>query len=174
MELGKLEVGQKFPAEYHKHDSLAIFLDGPAFNLIISAGGVTAMEAKVIRKGRLRVGAAAVQNIPVVVIDCPGYGTLDAMLNLLAEPQVVRDAFLAGEPAASLVTLCLVDNQTDIIKSIRVLNVEADLMQAIKAAAFAQVVSYGSFSEVYAVIKQIEAEHTTEQLIGLAKMQVFI
>ena len=173
MGLVNLTVGEKFPAPYHKNDSMAVALDGPTFNLILSMGGITGKEAQALRKGKLRIGAAAVHHIPFVVLACPGVGTFDASLNIVAESQEKRDAFLAGEPRANLVTLYLIDNQTDILRGMRALGCSVDFMQTIKEAAFSQVAAYPSGAEVLAKIQTITAEYSTDRLISLAQMQVF-
>ena len=74
MGLVQLAVGQKFPVEYHRHDGAALALAEASFNVIISLGRPTSGEIKAFRTGKISVGVAVVEHIPMVVVDCPGLG----------------------------------------------------------------------------------------------------
>jgi len=169
---GKFEVGEPFPVPYHKNDGMAVALDGPTFNLILSMGRITGKEAQAFRKDKLRIGAAVVQHIPFIVVACQGF-SFDAALNILVVSQETRDAFLAGEPEANLVTLYLVDNHTDILRGMRALGCSVEFMKTVREAALAQVAAYSSSADVLAKIGEVSAGYSTERLIGLAQMQVF-
>ena len=168
-----LMVGEKFPAQYHKYDSAGLALDGSTFNLILSVGTPSPKEVKAFGQGTLRVGAVAIQAVPLVLLDCPGLGTFDAALNILLESPEKREAFLAGEPEANLVQLFLVDNRTDLIRGMRAVGLTVEIMSLIKAAAFDQVAAYPSAAAVSAKIQEIMAGHSTDRLISLAKMMTF-
>ena len=170
---GEPSVGEKFPAAYNRRDGMTLALDrARAVNIFISMGEVTEKEARAFHEEGLRVGATALRHIPFMFLACPGLGAFEAPLNILAEPREKREAFLAGEAEAGLVTLYLIDNQTDILVGMRVLECPVDLMRTIKAAAFIQATAYSSADEVYGVIKAIVAEVWVEGLISPVQMQV--
>ena len=173
MELVKFAVGEKFPTPFRPYDGATLHLAGDTFGVVISMVDISSAEVKVFRKVKMRIGVAVIQGVPFVLLDFPGMATFDASLNLLLESQESRDAFLAGEPKANLVSLFLVDHRTGILKGMRSLGCPVEMMTEIKTAAFDQAAAFASGAKVEAKIQEVMSLYTTERLMAMAKMHVF-
>ena len=135
-----LTVGQAYPIA-PANEGFAARIEGASFNIVGFAGGVRAAEVRQFKSNPLRYGLyvhPGEPRVPFFMVDIAGSEwQFDVSINLKNEPRDRQQGFL--DDPGNLVVLTLCNYPDGIIRGIRALGVQPDIMREIKQICTEQV-----------------------------------
>jgi hypothetical protein len=168
--MAKITVGEKWPGAFPLGESMTPIIDGDSLSFLFWMGGLKESEEKAFL-GEMQYGLFRDKAIPYILFGMRGLGTFDCFINMLAEQKETVDTFLAGEPDANLWTLYLVDGRKGgIVRGIRVIGVEQNIMHDIKEECFRQAEVYGSSAALISTANGVLNAYTAQALMKRAIM----
>ncbi|WP_307212029.1 hypothetical protein [Paenibacillus tundrae] len=113
------------------------------------------------------------EDIPFIAVSYLGENwTYDVTLTVATrDMKDVASAFVNGE--SNVVTLCLIDAQTNAIRAIRTLGLPEDAMKTVRDAGRAQLDRYEDESEVLAVVNSVYERMSTADIIARGTVYEF-
>ncbi len=164
----KLEAGKPFPLRNPLGGSDGAFasITGQSFDLICWANGLSSLEVKTWRKGKLRYGVFVRDGIPFFILHFPVLDwSLDVSIDILIEKEKNRQylEFMAGEGNA--VTLYLVDGKTNILKGMRMIGLQPIVADAIKQACALQLEKYPNSAALNVSLQRLLSTYTTPDMM---------
>lgn len=166
-----LEVGQPYPFHNHATGTERVVLQRTeAFFDVLYYSQSAATDARPWGRLPLRVGVAEpVPGTPYVLFQFPDDWEFAVTLNLhkASTAAAARD-WLASR--GNLVTMCLLDAQTNVVRRLRVVSLPPAVAQQLRAAAARQLAGFADAGAADAVFKQQERTLSFARLLAGASM----
>ncbi len=171
----KYEVGAPFPKDNEAPgvERCASRLTSASFDVLYYINSATNREIRTFRDTLLRLHVWIYEDIPFIAVSYLGEDwTYDVTLTVATrDMKDVALTFISGE--GNVVTLCLIDAQTNVIRAVRTLGLPEDAMKAIKDAGQAQLERYEDESEVLAVVNAVYERMSTVDVIARGTVYEF-
>lgn len=170
METSILNVGQALGSPPPSEGYMPV-LNGASFDIFAFYSGLREKETKDWLKGKVRYGAFIEQSIPVFLLDLGKTWSLDVYFNMFHESEETRKPFFEGDPRSNRVALILASYPEPVIRAVRSIRVDPDLMIRIKEACFDQLSRYRSKDECFIEAEMILEQYDSKALRAKAAMQ---
>lgn len=163
-----LTVGQPIGFTPPKEGYMPV-INGSSFDILAFFSNLTDKEQKDWLKGKARYDVYIENSIPVFLLDLGKTWSLDVFFNILQENEDIRKNFFEGDPNHTQISLILVSYSDSIIRGIRTIAIDTDIMLKLKEACFGQLVQYPSKEACQKAAEVILDKYNADQLRKKAK-----
>jgi hypothetical protein len=143
-------------------------VNGSSFDIIAFFSNLKDREQRDWLKGKAGYGVYIENSIPVFLLDLGKSWSLDVYLNILQEKEDIRKAFFEGDPNKTQIMLTLVSYSDTIVRGIRTIVIDPNIMLKIKEACFDQLSNYASKDACQQAADKLMAHYTAKQLRTMA------
>lgn len=168
-----LKRGDTFPhaLPHPGQEGHLIFMNGPTFCLVSWLSQLSPDEISDWDSGDYLYGAFIEDDIPFLIVGFPATNLMaETSLNIVGEQERGNPLcdFMTGE--SDLLTLILVDAETNIVRGIRKLMMGPTTATALRNACIRQLDRYSTSQEVQAAIYQLMEMYDTNAMIQRTQM----
>ena len=131
--------------------------DSPMF-LFLILEGISPLEQKAVINGKFELGSTVIDGVPFLTLDYGNDFVFDFTIMTMKE---------LSDPNQNVINIILVEKKGFVVKGMRVLGVEPELIEVIQ-----QGVKENNKDEAY-VVNNIYAKYTSQDIHNCAKKQLF-
>jgi len=164
-----MTVGQPIGCTPPKEGYMPV-INGSSFDIIAFFSNLTDKEQRDWLQGKAGYGLYIENSIPLFLLDLGRAWSLDVYLNILQEDEDIRKNFFEGDPHHTQVILTLVSYSDAIVRGIRTIAIDPDIMIKLKEACFNQLTQYPSKEQCHRAAEELLARYDGNQLRSKAEM----
>lgn len=166
-----LEVGKPYPFHNNANgfENVVSELNTSFFDVLYYAPKPPAKDLSIWKTSKIRYGVFVCENIPFFLVSFPGHDwTFDVSINFLKAKQPEGEDWIYKED--NMIHFYLINASTNVIKAMRMISIEPEVVQSIREACSKQQQQYKNPILLEGEINRIYGRFSTEEMIRNTKM----